>query len=54
MTSRISEGLHDGRGNWRIRGTVDPRLMSPLAKFDGEFASHASTYTGTGTLRYAW
>jgi outer membrane autotransporter protein len=23
-----------------------------LAKFDGEFASHSSTYAGTGTLRY--
>jgi outer membrane autotransporter protein len=25
-----------------------------LAKFDGEFASHTSTYAGTGTLRYRW
>src|SRR5215472_15071658 len=25
-----------------------------LAKFDGEFASHSSTYAGTGTVRYAW
>jgi autotransporter-associated beta strand protein len=25
-----------------------------LAKFDGEFASHAQTYAGTGTLRWAW
>jgi autotransporter-associated beta strand protein len=25
-----------------------------LAKFDGEFASHSSTYAGTGTLRYSW
>ena len=24
------------------------------AKFDGEFASHAQTYAGTGTVRYAW
>ena len=24
-----------------------------LAKFDGEFASHSSTYAGTGTIRYA-
>ena len=24
------------------------------ARFDGEFASGAQTYTGTGTLRYAW
>jgi outer membrane autotransporter protein len=25
-----------------------------LGKFDGGFASHSSTYAGTGTLRYAW
>jgi outer membrane autotransporter protein len=25
-----------------------------LAKFDGEFASHSSTYAGTGTIRYSW
>src|SRR5262249_1287937 len=25
-----------------------------LAKFDGEFASHARTYAGTGTLRVSW
>jgi hypothetical protein len=25
-----------------------------LAAFDGEFASHSTTYAGTGTVRYAW
>jgi autotransporter-associated beta strand protein len=25
-----------------------------LAKFDGDFASHSSTYAGTGTIRYSW
>ena len=25
-----------------------------LAKFDGELASHASTYAGTRTIRYGW
>ncbi len=25
-----------------------------LAKFDGEFASHSTTYAGTGTFRYRW
>jgi autotransporter-associated beta strand protein len=25
-----------------------------LAKFDGEFASHSTTYAGRGMLRYAW
>ena len=24
------------------------------ARFDGEFANRARTYTGTGTLRYTW
>ena len=28
--------------------------VSLLAKFDGEFASHSSTYAGTGTFRYRW
>jgi autotransporter-associated beta strand protein len=28
--------------------------FSFLAKFDGEFASHSSTYAGTGTVRYTW
>jgi uncharacterized protein with beta-barrel porin domain len=27
---------------------------SLLAKFDGEFASNAQTYAGSGTLRYTW
>jgi uncharacterized protein with beta-barrel porin domain len=25
-----------------------------LGKFDGEFASRSSTYSGTGTVRYTW
>ena len=25
-----------------------------LGKFDGEFASHSTTYAGTGTVRYTW
>ena len=25
-----------------------------LAKFDGDFAAHSSTYAGTGTIRYSW
>jgi autotransporter-associated beta strand protein len=28
--------------------------ISLLAKFDGEFAAHSSTYAGTGIVRYAW
>jgi uncharacterized protein with beta-barrel porin domain len=30
------------------------RNWSMAAKFDGEFASGAQTYAGTGTLRYTW
>jgi hypothetical protein len=25
-----------------------------IGKFDGEVASHSSTYAGTGTVRYTW
>ena len=28
--------------------------VSLLAKFDGEFAAHSSTYAGAGTVRYTW
>jgi outer membrane autotransporter protein len=28
--------------------------VSLLGKFDGEFASHSTTYAGTGTVRYTW
>src|SRR5260370_20752394 len=31
-----------------------PHGVSLLGKFDGEFASHARTYAGTGTLRVSW
>jgi len=31
-----------------------PHGVSLLGKFDGEFASHAQTYAGTGTLRVSW
>jgi uncharacterized protein with beta-barrel porin domain len=28
--------------------------ISLIGKFDGEFASHSSTYAGTGMVRYTW
>jgi uncharacterized protein with beta-barrel porin domain len=28
--------------------------VSLLAKFEGEFAAHSTTYAGTGTIRYTW
>jgi uncharacterized protein with beta-barrel porin domain len=34
---------------WRL----SPHLAL-LTKFDGEFAPHAQTYAGSGTLRYSW
>jgi outer membrane autotransporter protein len=34
---------------WRLT----PRLAL-LTKFDGQFASTAQTYAGSGTLRYSW
>jgi len=34
---------------WRLRSG-----WAVIAKFDGEFASHAQTYTGTGILRYTF
>jgi tripartite-type tricarboxylate transporter receptor subunit TctC len=35
-------------------GPLDTNGITLLAKFDGEFASHSSTYAGTGTFRYRW
>ena len=32
---------------------ITPRLTL-IAKFDGEFAQGSQTYTGSGTIRYAW
>jgi uncharacterized protein with beta-barrel porin domain len=28
--------------------------VSLLGKFDSEFSSHSTTYSGTGTVRYRW
>jgi uncharacterized protein with beta-barrel porin domain len=28
--------------------------ISVLAKFDGQFAAHSSTYGGSGAVRYVW
>jgi hypothetical protein len=40
--------FHRAVSDWLANG------MTLLAKFDGEFASHSSTYGGTGTFRYRW
>jgi uncharacterized protein with beta-barrel porin domain len=41
--------LFTGGAELRLRSNV-----SVGAKFDGEFATRAQTYAGTGMLRYAW
>jgi hypothetical protein len=41
----------------RLANGTELRLangIALLAKFDGRFASHSSTYAGTGTMRYTW
>jgi outer membrane autotransporter protein len=44
-----NSALASAGGELRLAGGV-----ALLAKFDGEFAAHSSTYAGTGTLRYTW
>jgi outer membrane autotransporter protein len=44
-----NSALASAGGELRLAGG-----MALLAKFDGEFAVHSSTYAGTGTLRYTW
>jgi uncharacterized protein with beta-barrel porin domain len=44
-----NSALASAGGELRLVGGV-----ALLAKFDGEFAAHSSTYAGTGTLRYTW
>jgi hypothetical protein len=36
------------------RGASARHGVTLLAKFDGEFASHSSSYGGSGTFRYRW
>jgi outer membrane autotransporter protein len=42
-------GLASAGAELRFRNGV-----SVLGKLDGQFASHASTYAGTGVIRYVW
>jgi hypothetical protein len=43
-------------GHWdsKFRSFASPAASPLLGKFDAEFASHSSTYAGTGTVRYTW
>ena len=47
--SVVGLALAGGGTNWSLANG-----LGGLAKFDGEFASHSSTYAGTGTVRYTW
>jgi T5SS/PEP-CTERM-associated repeat protein/autotransporter-associated beta strand protein len=55
--SFIVNGASPAKNSALTSAGAELRLASGvtlLAKFDGEFASHSSTYAGTGTLRYRW
>jgi uncharacterized protein with beta-barrel porin domain len=56
-TSFIVNGATPAKNSALVSEGVELRLASGvtlLAKFDGEFASHAQTYGGTGTVRCTW
>ena len=56
-TSFIVGGATPAKNSALTSAGAELRLangVSLLAKFDGEFASHSSTYAGTGTVRYTW
>jgi outer membrane autotransporter protein len=55
--SFIVNGATPAKNSALTSAGVELRLANGvvlLAKFDGEFASHASTYAGTGIVRYTW
>ena len=55
--SFIVNGATPAKNSALTSGGAELRLangLTLLGKFDGEFASHSSTYAGTGTVRYTW
>jgi outer membrane autotransporter protein len=55
--SFIVNGATPAKDSALTSAGVEYRLASGLtllAKFDGEFAAHSSTYAGTGAVRYTW
>jgi uncharacterized protein YhjY with autotransporter beta-barrel domain len=55
--SFIVNGATPAKNSALVSEGAELRLVNGvalLAKFDGEFASHSSTYAGTGTVRYTW
>ena len=56
-SSFIVNGATPAKDSALVSAGTELRLangITLLAKFDGQFASRASTYAGTGTLRYMW
>jgi autotransporter-associated beta strand protein len=56
-TGFIVNGATPAKDSALVSTGAELRLVNGvtlLAKFDGEFASHSSTYGGTGTFRYSW
>jgi len=56
-TSFIVDGATPAKNSALTSAGAELRFangVTLLAKFDGEFASHSSTYAGTGTARYTW
>ena len=57
LTGTIVSGATPAKNSALVSEGAELRLAHGvvlLAKFDGEFASHSSTYAGTGTVRYTW
>ena len=55
--SFVVNGATPAKNSALASAGVELRLangVTLLGKFDGEFASNASTYGGTGTIRYTW
>ena len=55
--SFVVNGATPAKNSALTSAGAEVRLASGVvlpAKFDGELAAHASTYAGTGTVRYTW
>jgi outer membrane autotransporter protein len=55
--SFIVNGATPAKDSALVTAGAELRLANGVAltaKFDGEFAAHSSTYTGTGTMRVRW
>src|SRR5262245_15391194 len=55
--SFVVNGATPAKNSALTSAGAELRLANGIAligKFDGEFASHSSTYAGTGAVRYTW